>query len=424
MISFLTAVRRSAILSVAGAACACVLGCAANQSGYAPAQARAASAAELSAPVSGAPARSDRRRLEELWQRRTHDKFGSDFTLGPGDVLEISVPLEQLQHREVRVSPQDTIQLPLAGAMSVKGMDEGALTEALRQRLGRYMYDPPVSLFVKHYGSREVAVVGAVKQPGLYTLTSGADTLMDMIDRAGGMTTEAAAKIVFVPADTAGKALQRASLVDAARVSDGEAPTADSGSPGSADDAETHGGPPAEQRRRAGGADGRVGAVAPADAASPRGSHDAAASLLGAAVAKLRPVTINMARAGMQQYLSMPARPGDVLIIPAAGEVTVGGWVQNPGAYRITPGMTALSAVSAAGGALFSTRGEILRTAPDGQRLSIPFSITDVQSGEQADAPVQSGDVVMVDRTLAGAVPYAMYEIFTKFGTGMYLPVP
>jgi hypothetical protein len=50
--------------------------------------------------------------------------------------------------------------------------------------------------------------------------------------------------------------------------------------------------------------------------------------------------------------------------------------------------------------------------------------ISKVQRGEQPDIPVQSGDVVMVDRSTAGAVPYALYEVFTKFGAGLAFPIP
>jgi polysaccharide biosynthesis/export protein len=105
--------------------------------------------ASLPAPQAP-PASSDTQRLEALWQKRTRDTFGSDFTLGQGDLLEISVPLEQLQHREVRVSPRDTIELPLVGTIPVKGMTEQSFIEALRERFSKYMYDPPISLFVKN----------------------------------------------------------------------------------------------------------------------------------------------------------------------------------------------------------------------------------------------------------------------------------
>ena len=73
---------------------------------------------------------------------------------------------------------------------------------------------------------------------------------------------------------------------------------------------------------------------------------------------------------------------------------------------------------------MFSNSGEVLRTADDGQRSIIPVNISRVQKGEEADIPVQSGDVVMVDKSAAGAVPYLAYSLFSKFGTGMFLPIP
>lgn len=361
-------------------------------------------------------------RLEKLWQQRTHDGFGAKFTLGPGDVLEISVPLEQLRHREVRVSSDDTIELPLAGVVSVRGMTERGLTAALQHRLSKYMYNPPVSLFVKRYGSREVAVVGAVEKPGLYTLISGSETLMDMVDKAGGLTRNAAARIVFVPGASGGGRLDKASFLTAMGASDGDgdARAPDGDTRRSADDPPD---PAAGRVYRSGRIQSKkVGAIEPTAAVAPRAR--ASVDPFGPAVAKLHPITISMADPAVQQYLGMPARPGDVLIVPSAGEVTVGGWVQSPGAYKISPGMTALSAISAAGGALFSSTAEILRTAADGQRLSIPVDISEVQAGREADVPVESGDVVMVDRSPVGAIPYALYEVFTKFGTGMYLPAP
>src|SRR6185312_2584433 len=73
-------------------------------------------------------------------------------------------------------------------------------------------------------------------------------------------------------------------------------------------------------------------------------------------------ITIRFGRSGDVGCLNMPARPGDVLLIPAAGTVTVVGWVRNPGSFAISPGMTVLAAISAAGGALFSWHAEVLRT--------------------------------------------------------------
>jgi len=120
----------------------------------------------------------------------------------------------------------------------------------------------------------------------------------------------------------------------------------------------------------------------------------------------------------------MPARPGDVLLIPAAGTVTVVGWVRNPGSFAISPGMTVLAAISAAGGALFSWHAEVLRTDQNGERVVKRFGINDLENGVSTDIPVESGDVVIVEKSVIGAVPYALWQVFQRFGAGAGLGIP
>jgi protein involved in polysaccharide export with SLBB domain len=394
-------------------------GCAAHQNGAAAPGTQGGTLGAVQ--QSTADSTSDRQRLEELWRKRTGDSFGSDFTLGPGDVIEVSVPLEELQHREVRVSPRDTITLPLAGVVDVTGMTEQNLTDALHLRLAKYMYDPPISLYVSHYGSREVAVMGAVAKPDLYTLASGSDTLMGMISKAGGMTGDAAGKVVFVPGGEDGAVTGR---------SDSRGLTGVIGSSAQIAYAKPNFTNPADPPQRLSGnihseapvQSERLAPIQPGAAEVPNSGSQP--GLSGPSLARLHPIIIWTNDPALRDYLDLPARPGDMLIIPAAGQVTVGGWVQSPGAFNISTGMTALSAISAAGGALFSSSAEVLRTGNDGQRATIPFNISRIQKGEQADIPVQSGDVVMVDRSALGAPPYFLYTLFSKFGTGVAIPIP
>jgi len=130
---------------------------------------------------------------------------------------------------------------------------------------------------------------------------------------------------------------------------------------------------------------------------------------------------IDLTAVSHESHLDVPVRPGDVIIVPAAGQVMVKGWVQNPGAYRIVPGMTVLAAVTAAGGEMFSSSAEILRSSENGQKTETPLNLAKVQKGEEPDITVQSGDVVIVQRSVAGAVPYAVYQVFNKFSTGVPL---
>ena len=61
------------------------------------------------------------------------------------------------------------------------------------------MYSPQVEVFVKEYHSRQVAVVGAVRAPGLIQLTGAGESILDAITQAGGMTADAADEIVILP---------------------------------------------------------------------------------------------------------------------------------------------------------------------------------------------------------------------------------
>ncbi|MBV8055352.1 MAG: polysaccharide export protein, partial [Deltaproteobacteria bacterium] len=159
------------------------------------------------AGVASEPSRQDdSSSLEQLLKNRTARSaalasLAQNFTLGPGDLLRISVPsIEELRNRTVRVSEHDTVALPLLGTINVSGMTEDDLRSDLVHRLKKYMYQPQVEVFLQHTENREVAVLGSVKSPGRYTLSSHDDTIMTMISHAGGLTEGASSRLIFVPA--------------------------------------------------------------------------------------------------------------------------------------------------------------------------------------------------------------------------------
>ncbi|MBV8134977.1 MAG: polysaccharide biosynthesis/export family protein [Deltaproteobacteria bacterium] len=361
---------------------------------------------EVSRSAAGEGATCDKHAVVELWQARESDTPG-DFTVGPGDVITISVPeIEELQKEQVRVAPDGTIGLPLVGIMPAAGMTENELRAAITQRLATYMKFPRVELFVERYQARDVAVMGAVQKPGLYDLSNSDQSIMDVIGLAGGMTNEAAQRVIFMPPRLA-----------------------DQGPSGNAYASEP----------RPGGAEPSLAVATNQGAASYLGQQHHLDSFeqtsatsytevpsrthRGASL-KGRPwIVLDLAKPGNQACLDVPVRPGDAVMVPIAGEVMVQGWVANPGAFKITPGMTLLGAVSAAGGATFSWTAALLRTDDDGVQTTTEYSLTQLQKGQAADVAVQSGDVVVVEKSAVGAVPYTFYEIFQHFGTGMGIPL-
>src|SRR5712671_6360151 len=149
---------------------------------------------------SAANSETNQARLKELYEKRSKAAESVDYPIGPGDVIQISVPgVDDLKERLVRVGGDGRIELPLIGQVQAGGLTEPQLTEQLKVALGKYMYSPQVDVFIKEYRSRQVAVVGAVRTPGLVTLTNSDISILDAITQAGGLTAEAADEIVMLP---------------------------------------------------------------------------------------------------------------------------------------------------------------------------------------------------------------------------------
>lgn len=340
--------------------------------------------------------------LHTLWEQRNEQGKSYGFPIGPGDVLHIQIAdLKEFEHLSVRVDGDGTIDLPLIGNMRVAGMNEDQVREAISNRASDYVLNPRVHVFISQYHSRSIAVMGMVAKPGAYSLSGPTDTLLDTIGRAGGMREGAAQRVVFFPAETNSDA-------------------AANGTPSSQ-------GVECAEGLSTSGEPSQRGHSCPAVSAGLTDSKlnvDASKPIPGASDAIASPVVIDLTKPALAGCLSIPARPGDVVLVPAAGQVGVYGWVQKPGTFDVTPGMTVLGAVTAAGGAAFSSKAEILITGPDGQRTVVPIDLSRVEDGEEPDVPVQAGDLVLVRASALGAVPYAFFTLLNKFGTGMYLAAP
>ena len=132
-----------------------------------------------------------------LMTARAAGKAAAGVVIGLQDLLEIKVfQLDQL-NQTLRVADDGSITLSLLGRIMVAGL---TCEQAERRIAGlleaRYINDPQVSVFVREYESRKVAVTGAVQRPGAYEML-GEKTVLEMIALAGGVTRDAA-KQVFV----------------------------------------------------------------------------------------------------------------------------------------------------------------------------------------------------------------------------------
>jgi polysaccharide biosynthesis/export protein len=111
-----------------------------------------------------------------------------DYQLRPSDILQIKVFQEEDLTREISISQEYTISLPLIGTVDVRNRSVRQVEENIRQLYDRdYLVNPQISLIVLKYAERAVNVMGAVNSPQAVPFPpEGKLTLLDALSRAGG----------------------------------------------------------------------------------------------------------------------------------------------------------------------------------------------------------------------------------------------
>lgn len=110
-----------------------------------------------------------------------------DYILQPSDLIRIQIFQEDDLNREVRISQEYTVKLPLVDTVDLKDKTARQAEDYIRELYGRdFLAKPQVNLFVLEYAPRRVFVAGAVATPGvvLFQQEQGL-TLIDAISRAG-----------------------------------------------------------------------------------------------------------------------------------------------------------------------------------------------------------------------------------------------
>jgi polysaccharide export outer membrane protein len=122
---------------------------------------------------------------------------GSDFVIGPDDVLAVNVWKEPEISQTVAVRPDGKISLPLVGEVVASGLTPKQLQHAIGQHLEEYLSDPEVTVIVHEVKSQRVVVVGEVAKPGSYALQTPM-TVLDVIAQAGGPLEYAKVKSICI----------------------------------------------------------------------------------------------------------------------------------------------------------------------------------------------------------------------------------
>lgn len=114
----------------------------------------------------------------------------NSYRLRPMDLIKVQVFQEADLDRDLRVSKDYTIVVPLVGIVDVRNLTvreaEAVLTELYA---ADFLVNPQINITVTEYASRTLNVLGAVNNPGSVTLPPEKElTLLDAVARSGGFS--------------------------------------------------------------------------------------------------------------------------------------------------------------------------------------------------------------------------------------------
>jgi polysaccharide export outer membrane protein len=291
----------------------------------------------------------------------TKESRGSEYRIGPDDLLSISVFEAPEMNCNVRVSAGGEISLQLLGAVHAAGLTPRELESVLQGMLRRsYMKDPHVGVFVQELQSHPVSVVGAVKMPGVFQIR-GTKTVIELLSMAEGLTDDAGETVII--------------MHGAAFAKDYSPPTA------------------------------TLQKNVEIEEVNLKKLLESSASVLNVPV---RPGDIvKVPRAGIVYVVGEVQKPGG-FVLQNNENISV---LQ---ALALAMGPTHTSAIS---------QSRIIRTDPaTGERIEIPMNLGKILSGKAPDRLLQAKDIVFVPNSAAKSVLYkgSVAALQTASGVAIY----
>jgi polysaccharide export outer membrane protein len=125
------------------------------------------------------------------------------LTIGPGDLVRVTVLEAANLDQQVRVMDSGEIPLILGGNVKVTGLTPVEAARAIETTLikGNFLLTPHVSVTMEHTSSKNITVVGQVRLPGSYELNTPR-SILEALALAGGILDSADRKITIQRRET------------------------------------------------------------------------------------------------------------------------------------------------------------------------------------------------------------------------------
>ncbi|MGE5479797.1 MAG: SLBB domain-containing protein [Chloroflexota bacterium] len=130
----------------------------------------------------------------------------SQYIVGPGDVLMISILAAQPIQYTTTVTPEGKLILRNTGVVNVKGMTLEECYAAVRKQISKYSKSEDIEIALVELRSFKVGLSGSVSKP-MSVDASPADRVSEIIDKAGGLKYGASMRHISILRETNGGAI-------------------------------------------------------------------------------------------------------------------------------------------------------------------------------------------------------------------------
>ncbi len=128
---------------------------------------------------------------------RAQAQVQGDYTLNPGDTLDIDVYKETELTKTVIVRPDGKFSFPLAGEINAGGRTVTQVQNEIAQRLTKFIPEPVVTAAVKTLDGCRIYVIGQVAKAGSFVMNPRMN-VVQALSLAGGMTPFASTNDVVI----------------------------------------------------------------------------------------------------------------------------------------------------------------------------------------------------------------------------------
>lgn len=120
-----------------------------------------------------------------------------DYTLSPGDAVEVSVWKEPDLTKAVVVRPDGKFSFPLVGEVAAVGRTIAQVQNEIAGKLKTYIPDPVVTVALSGLEGNKIYVIGQVNKPGAFVMNPRL-SIVQALSMAGGMTPFAGVNDIIV----------------------------------------------------------------------------------------------------------------------------------------------------------------------------------------------------------------------------------